>query len=98
MQTTFPRIKAVEPLPGKRLHVTFTNDTVKIYDCSHLLGKEPFRLLRDEAFFRCVRVEPNGYAVAWSDGVDLAESELWLHGEPPNTRLQRTASGAVAEA
>ena len=98
MESAYPRIKAVQPLPGKRLHVTFTNDAVKIYDCSHLLDQEPFRLLTDDAFFRCVRVEPNGYAVVWSDRIDLAESELWLHGEPPSTRLQRTASGAVAEA
>jgi Protein of unknown function (DUF2442) len=98
METTFPRIKAVNPLPAKRLRVTFTNDIVKIYDCSNLLDEEPFRPLRDEAFFHCVRVERNGYAVVWSDGVDLAESELWLHGELPGSRLQRPAAGGVAEA
>ncbi len=98
MQTTFPRLKKVEPLTGKRLRVTFHNDTVKIYDCNRLLNKEPFLLLRDEAFFRSVCVERNGYAVVWNDNIDLAESELWLHGEPPNTRLQRAAPGAAAEA
>jgi Protein of unknown function (DUF2442) len=98
METTFPGIKAVEPLPARRLRVTFTNDIVKIYDCNHLLGEEPFRPLRDEAFFRCVRVERNGYAVIWSDRIDLAESELWLHGELPGSRLQRVAAGGVADA
>ncbi len=98
MQTNFPRLKAVEPITGKRLRVTFVNDTVKIYDCSHLLDKEPFRLLRDEAFFRCVQIEPRGYAVVWNDHVDLAESELWIHGESPNNSLQRSAQGAAAEA
>ncbi len=98
MQTTFPRLKAVEPLAEKRLRVTFVNETIKIYDCKPLIEKEPFQRLGDEAFFRCVHVEPHGYAVVWDDQVDLAESELWLHGQTPNTRLQRSARGAAAEA
>lgn len=83
MQTTFPRLKTVEPLAGKKLRVTFIDETVKIYDCTHLLEEEPFQPLNNESFFRCVRVEPHGYAVAWNDQVDLAESELWLHGQLP---------------
>ncbi len=98
MQTSYPRLKAVEPLTGKRLRVTFVNGKIKIYDCKHLLGQEPFRLLRDEAFFRAVSVEPHGYAVVWNDQVDLAESELWLRGQSPNNSLQRSAPGAAAEA
>lgn len=81
MQTAYPRLRTVEPLAGKKLRVTFANDATKIYDCKPLLKEEPFRLLGDEAFFRSVHVEPHGYAVAWSDEIDLAESELWLHGE-----------------
>lgn len=98
MQTSFPRIKVVEPIAGKRLRVTFDNDMIKIYDCTHLLEKEPFRLLRDEAFFRCVYVEPHGYAVVWNDQVDLAESELWLHGKSPTTSRQGPAQGIGVEA
>ena len=98
MQTHFPRLKEVEPLAGKRLRVTFVNEVIKVYDCRSLLESEPFSRLRDEAFFRCVRVEPHGYAVVWDDQLDLAESELWLHGQSPNTRLQRSAQGAAAEA
>ena len=97
MQTSFPRLKAVEPLSGKRLRATFINGTTKIYDCTPLLKEEAFQLLRDDAFFRGVSVEPHGYAVVWNDQVDLAESELWLHGKTSNDRLQRTA-GASAEA
>ena len=89
METTFPRLQTVEPIAGKRLRVTFVNEAIRIYDCTHLLDKEPFRLLKDEAFFRCVQVEPHGYAVVWNDQIDLAESELWLHGESPNTGSYR---------
>lgn len=92
MQPRFPRVKAVEPLPEKRLRVTFDNDTTKIYDCKPLLAEEPFRLLVDDAFFRTVRVEPSGYAIAWNDRVDLAESELWLHGESANAQVAVTTA------
>ncbi len=34
----------------------------------------------------------------WDDQLDLAESELWLHGQSPNTRVQRSAQGTAAEA
>lgn len=98
MKTPFPRLKAVEPLEGKRLRVTFVNDAIKIYDCSHLLESAPFERLRDDVFFRCAHVEPHGYAVVWDDQLDLAESELWLHGKSPTTRLQRAAPGTAAEA
>ena len=89
--------EAVEPLSGKRLRVTFINGTIKIYDCKPLLKEEAFQLLGNEAFFRAVSVELHGYAVVWNDQVDLAESELWLHGQTSNHRLQRTA-GASAKA
>lgn len=91
MPTSFPRVKAVEPLSGKRLRVTFVNDTIKVYDCNPLLEQGAFQLLRDEAFFRAVSVEPHGYAVVWNDQVDLAESELWLYGQASNRGLQRPA-------
>ncbi len=98
MQTSFPRLRAVEPLAGKMLRVTFVNGAIKVYDCSRLLKEKPFKRLEDETFFRTVHVEPHGYAVVWDDDTDLAESELWIHGKSPNNRLQRAAQGAAAEA
>ena len=101
MQTEFPRVKAVSPLDGKRLLVTFANDQTMVYDCTPLLDQAAFRLLRDEPFFRSVQVEPDGYAIAWDERVDLAESELWLHGEPveslpgPGASSKLVASKAV---
>jgi hypothetical protein len=80
MSVSFPRIESVEPLPGKRLRTTFADGTTKVYDCSHLLESAPFRPLEDEVLFRCVKVDPHGYGISWNDRIDLAESELWLHG------------------
>ena len=77
---TYPKVKAVDPLPGKRLRVAFANGEVRAYDCNPLLDQPAFHPLREEAFFRNVRADPHGYGVVWSDEVDLAESELWIHG------------------
>lgn len=78
----FPRVVAVEALPSAQLRVTFEGGQRRVYDCGPLLERAEFRLLRDEGFFRAVRADPHGYGVVWNDGVDLAESELWLGGRP----------------
>lgn len=81
-QTTYPRIKAAKPLADWKLRVEFENGVAKVYDCTPLLDKEPFRPLRDEGLFRSVRVDEHGYGIIWNDEIDLAESELWIHGRP----------------
>lgn len=78
----YPRVKSVQALPSKRLRVVFENNEVRVYDCTPLLQEPAFRCLQDDAFFRNVRPDRHGYGIAWSDEVDLAESELWLHGTP----------------
>ncbi|MBI4229259.1 MAG: DUF2442 domain-containing protein [Planctomycetes bacterium] len=81
METTYPLVASVKPLAGKHLLVEFRNGTAKVYDCTPLLAEEAFAPLADETLFRSVRADPHGYGVLWNDAVDLAESELWLHGE-----------------
>ena len=85
----YPKVKAVRPLPEKCLRVEFANGAIRIYDCTLLLEKPAFRLLKAEAFFRNVHADPHGYGIWWSDDVDLAESELWIHGKTE----QATQSG-----
>ena len=75
-----PRIKSVRPLGGKRLLITFANGTQKVYDCQRILGLERFQLLRNEAFFKAVTVDPGGYGISWNDEMDLSEYELWNNG------------------
>lgn len=74
------KVKSVEALPRKRLRVHFENGESRVYDCNRLLEEPSFRSLRDDAFFRNVRADPHGYGVLWNDDVDIAESELWIHG------------------
>ncbi len=79
---TYPKIEAVEPLPDKRLQVTFVHDIVKIYDCKPLLKDDDFASLEDDVLFSAVKTDQGGYGVSWSDDIDLSESELWLNGSP----------------
>ncbi len=78
----YPKVKFVQAVPAKKLRVIFENNEVKVYDCTPLLDEPSFQPLRDDAFFRNVSPDPHGYAVFWNEDIDLAESELWLHGMP----------------
>jgi hypothetical protein len=76
-------VESVKPLEGKRLLVKFVNGVEKIYDCNQLLHLEMFRLLKNEAFFKSVKVDAGGYGVSWSDDADLSEYESWVNGKEP---------------
>ena len=75
-----PKVRSVEVCSGKALRVMFDNGVEKEYDCKPLLQTEAFRPLQDEALFRCAHADAHGYGVVWNDDIDLAESEIWLHG------------------
>jgi len=78
----YPKIINVKPQKGKRLLVTFSDGSKKIYDCSPLLKEDVFKPLINEALFKAVKADEHGYGVIWSDEIDLSESEIWLHGIP----------------
>jgi hypothetical protein len=77
---SYPRIKRVEPMEGKKLVVTFSNSIKKVYDCSFLLKEKTFKPLLNDALFRSVKADRHGYGIIWSDEIDLSESELWING------------------
>jgi len=79
---SYPKIKHVEPIVGKKLLVTFNNKIKKIYDCTSLLKEEAFKPLLDNSLFQSVKADRFGYGVIWSDEIDLSESELWINGLP----------------
>jgi len=77
-----PRIVSVTLQGERRLLVTFVNGIQKVYDCQRLVSLDRFQLLRNDAFFNAVAVDPGGYGVSWNDEMDLSEYELWNHGVP----------------
>ena len=77
-----PRIKAVAAIGTMQLHVQFDNGEQKIYDCTALLSRPQFHLLKTPAFFKAARVDAGGYGVSWNEDMDLSEYELWTNGKP----------------
>ncbi|MGC1375520.1 MAG: DUF2442 domain-containing protein [Anaerolineales bacterium] len=75
-----PKILSVQPQEQKKLLVRFVNGIEKIYDCAPLLNMEMFQLLKNDAFFKSVKVDAGGYGISWSDEIDLSEYELWVNG------------------
>jgi hypothetical protein len=76
---TAPKISSVQVLEDKKLLVTFVNGVEKIYDCTPLLSLDMFELLKNDAFFKAVKVDAGGYGISWSDDADLSEYELWTN-------------------
>ena len=74
-----PKLLSVQALENKRLLVKFVNGIEKVYDCTPLLSLEMFEVLKNEAFFKAVQVDPGGYGISWSDDADLSEYELWTN-------------------
>jgi hypothetical protein len=75
-----PRVRRVTACGRASLAVEFDNGAEKVYDCTGLLARPEFELLRTPAFFRAVRVDPGGYGISWNDRMDLSADELWANG------------------
>ena len=75
------RVQEVTPSHDMNLLVRFENGITKRYDTKQLLPQFPiYEKLKDEAFFRLVRVDCGGCAVCWDEDVDISEVELWEGG------------------
>jgi hypothetical protein len=75
-----PKILSVQALENKNLLVKFVNGVEKLYDCNPLLRLEMFEVLKNDAFFKSVKVDSGGYGISWNDDADLSEYELWTNG------------------
>ncbi len=78
-----PKVKSVKLLADGRLVITFVNGLEKVYDCNQLLHLEMFQSLKNDVFFKSVKVDAGGYGISWNDDVDLSEYELWVNGKEP---------------
>ena len=75
-----PKILSVQALDDKKLLVKFVNGVEKIYDCNPLLSRDMFEVLKNDTFFKSVKVDSGGYGISWNDDADLSEYELWSNG------------------
>lgn len=86
---SFPLVKDVKVLPGKRLLVTFVTGEEKTYDCAGLLRDKAYASLKKEEVFRAVRPEEGGYGIVWQNGIELSEADLWLQGKSVESKMKK---------
>lgn len=70
-----PTAVKVAPLCDYRVAVTFDNGQQKVFDVKPYIRGNWYGALRDEAYFKSVRV--NGFSIEWADGQDICPDELW---------------------
>ena len=75
-----PRVRKVTPMPDYQLRLAFTNGEERMFDAADLLNLPAFAPLRDEAFFRLVRVEFG--TVCWPDDIDYCPDTLYAESVP----------------
>ena len=71
-------VTAVEPLHDYSLRLTFDDGSERVVDLADELWGPRGEPLRDQAFFRQVRVDPELRTVVWPNGFDLDPDVL--HG------------------
>jgi hypothetical protein len=71
------RIVTATPLPGYRLHLTFTDGSSGQVDLSHLLGQGVFKAWNDRAVFEAVQVDPLTRTTVWPGSIDLCPDVLY---------------------
>ncbi len=71
-----PSVKNVEPLDNYKLKLLFTNGDLKIFDVSPYLDKGIFCELKNENYFKQVKVVSG--AVEWPHEQDFSNDTLFL--------------------
>ena len=72
-----PRLCTVEPMNGFKLKLTYENHEVKVFDVTPYITGSWYGELKDESYFRSVKVLPGGVGIEWLNGQDIAPHELY---------------------
>lgn len=72
----YPRVKAVKPLEGYRLHLTFEDDAEGEFDCREILNFGFFSELADQKYFSSVFVDTG--TASWPNGQDISPDTLYM--------------------
>jgi hypothetical protein len=75
-----PTVTTVEPLANFKPKVVFANGDARLFDVSPYLDKGIFTQLKDEQYFKKVRVAFG--AIAWPNEQDFSHDTLYLLGKP----------------
>lgn len=72
-----PKVIDVKPLSDYKLLLTFETAETKLFDVHPYLSGSWFEQLKDDTYFKTVRI--SGNTVAWIGGQDIAPHELYEH-------------------
>lgn len=72
-----PRLVNVEPMGHLKLRLTYETGEVKLLDVSPYANGSWFGELKEDAYFRTVRLLPGGTGIEWNNGQDIAPHELY---------------------
>lgn len=91
------RVTDVEPLEHHHLRVTFNDGAVREVDMSGTLDGPLGEQLRDDAFFRRVRVDDEARTIVWPNGLDPDPDVL--HGDHlvPGIRVEEPSRETAAD-
>ena len=77
----FYKIKEIKACDDLKLQAEFTNGVKKEYDVRNMFPVyEQMKALENQELFQKAYVSPGGYAVIWSDQLDLDASDIWEDG------------------
>jgi hypothetical protein len=68
-------VNKVKPLSDYRLELTFENKEIKIFDVKPYLNTGLFKTLKDDNYFKMVKVSYD--SIEWPNGVDLDPEVLY---------------------
>lgn len=89
----FYKVKKVKPLENYELLVNFVIGVTKKYKVKPLIKKyDMFKKLEDISLFNKVYTDKSGYAVMWTEDIDISCNELWNNGEVVNTPFDNLIS------
>jgi hypothetical protein len=74
-------MRTIEAVKAERpgvLSLKWSDGTRARVDISRMLGRRPFRLLRDEKEFARVQAGEWGHSIQWPGGAELGADTLWL--------------------
>lgn len=72
-----PRLKEVAPLDTLKLRLVYETGEVKVFDVAPYVKGSWYGELKDNAYFKTVRLLPGGTGIEWGNGQDIAPHELY---------------------
>lgn len=72
-----PKLTSVEPVTPLKLRLVYETGEVKLFDVAPYVNGPWYSELKEDAYFRTVRMLPDGTGIEWSNGQDIAPHELY---------------------